>query len=125
MNKRMLINRIIAFLMMLVMMVSVCPHANIDVEAKSKAVEKDWGQIYIDYILNHQLNKNGDCYLSPYLSYNMTYDLIYIDDNDIPEIICCPTIDTGAVLLYMRGDEVEYYHMPRKSNLQYIEREGV
>ena len=125
MNKRMLINRIIACLMMLVMMVSVCPHANIDVEAKSKAVEKDWGQIYIDYILNHQLNKNGDSYLSPYLYYNMTYDLIYIDDDDIPEIICCPTIDIGAVLLYMRGDEVEYYHMPRKSNLQYIEREGV
>ena len=36
MNKRMLINRIIAFLMMLVMMVSVCPHANIDVEAKNE-----------------------------------------------------------------------------------------
>lgn len=125
MKKKLLIKRIVSFLMMLAMIVSICPCASTDVEAKSKAVEKDWGQIYIDYILNHQLNKNGDCYLSPYLSYNMTYDLIYIDDNDIPEIICCPTIDTGAVLLYMRGDEVEYYHMPRKSNLQYIEREGV
>ena len=82
---------------MLAMIVSVCPCAGTYVEAKSKTNEKDWGQIYIDYILNHQLNKNGDSYLSPYLYYNMTYDLIYIDDDDIPEIICCPAADTGAV----------------------------
>ena len=43
--------------MMLVMMVSVCPHANIDVEAKSKAVEKDWGQIYFDFICSNIIKK--------------------------------------------------------------------
>ncbi len=125
MKKKLLIKRIVSFLMMLAMIVSVCPCAGTDVEAKSKTNEKDWGQIYIDYILNHQLNKNGDSYLSPYLYYNMTYDLIYIDDDDIPEIICCPAADTGAVLLYMCGDEVEYYQMPRRSSMRYIEREGV
>lgn len=125
MKKKLLIKRIVSFLMMLAMIVSVCPCAGTDVEAKSKTNGKDWGQIYIDYILNHQLNKNGDSYLSPYLYYNMTYDLIYIDDDDIPEIICCPAADTGAVLLYMCDDEVEYYQMPRRSSMRYIEREGV
>lgn len=125
MKKKLLIKRIVSFLMMLAMIVSVCPCAGTYVEAKSKTNEKDWGQIYIDYILNHQLNKNGDSYLSPYLYYNMTYDLIYIDDDDIPEIICCPAADTGAVLLYMCDDEVEYYQMPRRSSMRYIEREGV
>ena len=125
MKKKLLIKRIVSFLMMLAMIVSVCPCISTDVEAKSKTNEKDWGQIYIDYILNHQLNKNGDSYLSPYLYYNMTYDLIYIDDDDIPEIICCPAADTGAVLLYMCDDEVEYYQMPRRSSMRYIEREGV
>jgi hypothetical protein len=72
---------------MLAMIVSICPCASTDVEAKSKTNEKDWGQIYIDYILNHQLDEYGDGYMSPYLYYNMTYDLIYIDDDDIPEII--------------------------------------
>ena len=125
MNKRMLINRIIAFLMMLVMMVSVCPHVNIDVEAKSKAVEKDWGQIYFDFILDHQFDKYGVNKEDPYLYPTMTYELIFIDDDDIPEIVCCPAGDTGVILLYQSEGEVKYYQMPRKSSMRYIEREGI
>ena len=111
--------------MILTMTISVFPFTRNAVGAKSRNNEKDWGQIYFDFILNHQFDKYGVNKEDPYLYPNMTYELIFIDDDNIPEIVCCPAGDTGVILLYQSEGEVKYYQMPRKSSMRYIEREGI
>ncbi|MBR4777540.1 MAG: hypothetical protein IK007_08020 [Lachnospiraceae bacterium] len=125
MRKNKLVNRIWVVTIILSLLVSLCPFSDAGVQAKSvKDNQKDWGQKYIDFILNHQVDNSIN--EAPYIYDGTTYDLIYIDDDDIPEIICCPKEDfTGVLLLYMRGDEVEYYQLPRKASLRYIEQEGI
>ena len=125
MKARTTLKRIITFLMILTMTISVFPFTRNAVGAKSRNNEKDWGQIYFDFILNHQFDKYGVNKEDPYLYPNMTYELIFIDDDNIPEIVCCPAGDTGVILLYQSEGEVKYYQMPRKSSMRYIEREGI
>ena len=123
MNKRMLINRIIAFLMILMMMVSVCPHANIDVEAKSKAVEKDWGQIYIDYIFEYHRPRASED--GPFLRDSVRYELIYLDDDNIPEILFFNSDGTaGTGIIYLKDGKPEYRIISRYS-FNYIEYSGL
>ena len=123
MNKRMLINRIIAFLMMLVMMVSVCPHANIDVEAKSKDSEKDWGQVYIDYIFEYHRPRASED--GPFLRDSVRYELIYLDDDNIPEILFFNSDGTaGTGIIYLKDGKPEYRIISRYS-FNYIEYSGL
>ena len=126
MRKKHVLKRILAVVMIFAIMVSLCPFKSAEVQAKSgKDSQKDWGQKYIDYILNHQFDKyckNEE----PYLYENMTYELIYIDDDDIPEILYSGVDEaTGMGVIYINSDgEVAHQYIYRHG-FNYIEHEGL
>ena len=125
MRHRSFVKRIMALILVFMVLVSLCPFSDADVHAKLGNQSKDWGQKYIDYILEHQYDYLNGKTEPPYLYEGMTYELIYIDNDDIPEIFCSPKEDTGALIIYICGDEARYYQFPRKASMRYIEHEGV
>lgn len=81
----------------------------------SKVVRDPWQQAYVDYILNKENTKES--------SAEYSYNLIYIDDDDIPELFVQTTINFGVVVTYYNGtiSEQEIGNM----GMTYVERGGI
>lgn len=81
----------------------------------SQAEDGAWKQAYLDYVLNDRQLQGSD------LQEMATYDLLYISDDDVPELwICYGTYAAGGVFCYYDGTQVvdrstSYY-------LEYTER---
>ena len=125
MRSKKLLNSVLSVLIISTIIISLFPCLRSDVQAKSTG-NKDWAQKYIEYILLHQ-NRYGEYpYIYDSSIYEKsTFELIYLDDDDIPEILFGSGRDEGLYLLYVYNDEVNYYSFPRKASLSYVERGGV
>lgn len=80
-----------------------------------KVIREEWQQAYVDYILNKEDTKES--------SAEYSYNLIYIDDDDIPELFVQTTINFGVVVTYYNGtiSEQEIGNM----GMTYVERGGI
>ena len=76
-----------------------------------------WKNLYIDYIENELL--------SDYCMYD-GYDIIYLDDDNIPEIMLLGSSSPlhGSALLWISNEKVNMMEQPRFGERLYIEREG-
>ena len=127
MRTKHLLKRIFAMVMILAVIVSLCPFKSAEVQAKSGKAGMDvWGQKYIDYILNHQFDYLNNESEPPYLYEQMTYELIYIDDDNIPEILYSGVDEvTGMGVIYINSDGDVDYQQFYRHGFGYIEYEGL
>ncbi len=97
-----------------------------DGEVISRVLEgsyADWREAYVDYI------KKNDYLLNVRTEYDyggyFSYSLIYLDDNDIPELFISGDCEaSGELLITFYNGRISEYHMSRIGS-QYIENSGL
>ncbi|MCR4745915.1 MAG: hypothetical protein K5894_11905 [Lachnospiraceae bacterium] len=80
--------------------------------------EKSWQKAYIDYL-------NTDEEIAPYAKEDYTFALIYLDDDDIPELFIDTGFEAGGqyIATYYNGKVVTHQFL--RIGSQYIERSGL
>lgn len=77
--------------------------------------ERAWNRAYLSY-------------LSDNMNFELTeaqFQLIYLDDNEIPELwICYPTTAAGSQVLTFDGENVQDVYISEYGTLSYVERSG-
>lgn len=74
-----------------------------------------WKRAYMSYLQDNLSSELADA----------EFQLIYIDDNDIPELwICYPTTASGGLVCTFDGENVQEVYISEYGTLSYIERSG-
>lgn len=83
-------------------------------------LDAPWRKAYIDY-----LNTNEE--IAPYAQgdYGFTFALIYLDDNDVPELFVDTGVEAGGQYIATYYDDKVVTHHFSRIGSQYIERSGL
>ncbi len=80
-----------------------------------------WKKKYIDYInvMENEYQNNEDPLKQPY-----NYTIIYVDDDNIPEMFVYKNYMINSEFLYFNGKDISSLHPDANGDIGYIERQG-